>query len=159
MKIAYSGSHGTGKTTSAYETCWFYKKQKNSSVYLISETIRECPFPINQNGTAETNLWSITTQLKKELEKSLIYDIIICDRPVIDTLAYCYIDCRELYYDVYPICKRHINTYDYIYFKSIQNNDYLIDDGVRDMDTEYRQRIEDKLLSIYDEMRYKVIMI
>ena len=44
-----------------------------------------------------------------------------------------------------------MNTYDIIYFKTIENNDYLKKDGVRDDDLEYRKNIEDLLLSFYYE--------
>jgi hypothetical protein len=49
------------------------------------------------------------------------------------------------------------NRYHAICFNSIEKNNYLVDDGVRDTDFLFRQKIENKLLSIYEEFKIKII--
>jgi hypothetical protein len=44
------------------------------------------------------------------------------------------------------------NTYDKIYFKSIKSNDYLINDGIRDIDKQFRLDIEERMLYMYEIM-------
>lgn len=156
MKIAFTGTHGTGKTTSCYKICHEYKMQHDKEVGILSEIPRKCPFPINENASAETQLWIYFTHVKEEIEKSNQYSILICDRTIVDYLAYCYFINKELCSYLLELARFHINTYDKIYFKTIKNNDYLIDDGVRATDPQYRIDIENKLIDIYEELGYDI---
>lgn len=159
-KIAFSGSHGTGKSTICYQHCYNLKvKAKNKEIGILSEIPRKCPFPINQSGTIKTQLWIFSTHLKEEMEKEKIYDILVCDRTVVDYLAYCYFIDKQLYEYLFNLCKLHINTYAKIYFKTIKKNNYFYDDGVRDMDSEYRQNIENKMLDDYYKLNITLEMI
>jgi signal recognition particle GTPase len=56
MKIAFSGSHGTGKTTSVYKECLNYKRNQNKDVAIITEIARQCFLPINQNAPIVSQL-------------------------------------------------------------------------------------------------------
>jgi Ni2+-binding GTPase involved in maturation of urease and hydrogenase len=50
LKIAFSGSHGCGKTTSVFKKCFELKKEYKN-VDVLVETARESPFPINRETT------------------------------------------------------------------------------------------------------------
>ena len=56
MKIGLVGSHGTGKSTLSYLLAGELQK-RDYSVGLILETVRECPFPINEDSPLEAQLW------------------------------------------------------------------------------------------------------
>ena len=45
----------------------------------------------------------------------------------------------------------HLFTYTKIYFLLSEIHNFLIDDGVRDLDLNFRQKVEDELLKFYDE--------
>ncbi len=156
MKIAYTGSHGTGKTSSVYKKAAEEKLKSNRNIIILTEIARQCPFPINEKSTIDSQLWMFSTQLKKELDLSLCYDYVICDRSLIDYCAYAYFVNEILYNGMFHICNSFINTYDKIYFNLIKNNQYLIDDGIRNIDFKFQQKIEDKLFELYELMNYNV---
>ena len=55
LHIAYSGTHGTGKTTSVFDTASFCKMQfPNKSVHVITEKASESPFKINKETTQDS---------------------------------------------------------------------------------------------------------
>lgn len=156
MKIAFSGSHGTGKTTNIFNKCYELKKNyKNVGISI--ETARECPLPINKEASVEAQFWILTKQIESEIRLCAMNDVIVCDRTVADTCAYSYFVDRNLYELSLNICQFYINTYDWVYFKLIKNNPYLIDDGIRDTDKEFQQEIEDKILEIYTKLKYNKI--
>jgi len=78
---------------------------------------------------------------------------LICDRSIIDSLAYSqvlgYID---LVNSLFPIARYHLSTYTKIYFLLSDTHNFLIDDGVRDLDLEFRKKVEDELLNFYREL-------
>jgi phage terminase large subunit len=68
-KIAYSGTHGTGKSYAVGER--FIKEKLDNptkSVVVISENIRNCPFPINKESTKYSQMWIFSDQMKMELK-------------------------------------------------------------------------------------------
>lgn len=160
MKIAYSGTHGTGKSTSVFNECFNYKKKyKDKEVGIITEIPRKSPFPLNQQATVQSQWWIFSTQIKKELEFSNIYDIVICDRSIVDGIAYTYFIDKSLSISFLDMAEKFINTYHKIYFKLVKNNDYLIDDGVRATDKKYQKDVEDKMLEFYYGLGKELIFI
>lgn len=92
-------------------------------------------------------------QIKEEIELFNQCDILICDRTLLDYVAYTSYLYPKVSEKMYELAKVHIDSYDHIYFLSIENNDYLVDDGIREAkDKEYRKWIEDRLLDMYYEL-------
>lgn len=87
MKIAFIGSHGVGKTTLCYELAACLKRL-DLSVDLVKEVARRCPLPINRDTTQDAQQWILHTQIAEELALAPAYDIIVCDRAVLDNYAY-----------------------------------------------------------------------
>jgi len=155
MKIAFSGTHGTGKTTSVFELATKFKKDNtDKTVGIIAETARRCPLPINKDSTEMSQLWIFAEQMKFEIEYCEWYDIVICDRSIIDSIAYTYVGgYYELANRKLETAKSFMNTYDKIIFKTIKSNNYIYDDGIRDSkDLDYRKKIEDKMLELYQKL-------
>lgn len=152
-KIAMSGTHGTGKTTKAIQHAYDTKISTNKNIFVLQEIARESPLPINQRGTKESHLWIFAKQIEREINLSLKYDMIICDRTILDTVAYsCYLGFNDIYDGMKNIAMVHLSSYDSIYYLTSQKNDYLIDDGIRDVeDSKFRLGIESILLDLYDE--------
>lgn len=55
MKIALIGTHGTGKTTLAYDIISKLKK-KGIDADFLGEVARICPFPINEQTTKKSQI-------------------------------------------------------------------------------------------------------
>lgn len=153
MKIAFVGSHGTGKSTASFKEASRLKcKYPSANIGLFTENARLCPLPINQSTTLESQLWIFCNQYQSELKLIQKYDILICDRSIYDCIAYAYYTTPDFADKLLDLCKIIPNTYDRIVFNTIENNDFLICDGIRATDVEYRQWIEDKLLKVLDEV-------
>ena len=153
--IAISGTQGTGKSYTAYKLCTYLRKLGNN-VVVLDELARECPFPINENATDETQIWIAGEQLVTELEKIEKYDYVIADRSVLDSFCYgLYLggtndDWIFKYLREYLVA--HIKKYYYkIYLLDPIAFNFNIEDGVRSTNEEFRNSIHEKLLSVYQE--------
>ncbi len=158
MKIAYSGSHGTGKTSCVYSESYNQKMMNPSkSVCAMNEVARDCPFNINLDSTYISQLWIFNNQIVREIELSHRYDILICDRTVVDCIAYSKaFGLNDLYEHTYGLCKGWISTYDRIIFNTIENNPFYHEDGKRC--TVLRKEVQDIMLSIYDELNVELVL-
>lgn len=153
--FSFTGAHGTGKTTSVFEKSRELKiKYPESSVFVLQEVASFCPLPINKDTTAEAQLWIFATQIAKELELCSSWDIIISDRTCIDAVAYTYrAGFHDLSERMLSLAALNIHLYKEIYFKSIKNNPYHFEDGVRDgMNKFFRSEIETILLNFYSRL-------
>lgn len=157
MKIAFSGSHGTGKSTSVFELAHKMKLEyPGKTVGVFMDNARNSPFGFNKNKPKEAQIWVFSNQLVNELTLSTKYDILITDRTIFDPIAYTiYFGQRALADKLLQLGLYHMNSYDEIIFKTIANNDYLIAEGTdRDVeDKQYRMDVEHELLNIYEYLR------
>ena len=87
MKIAFIGTHGVGKTTLCFELAAALKRL-DLSVDLVKEVARACPLPINRDTTDAAQNWILHSQVAREIELAGAYDMIVCDRSVVDNYAY-----------------------------------------------------------------------
>jgi nicotinamide riboside kinase len=87
MKIAFIGTHGVGKTTLCFDLASVLKRL-DLSVDLVKEVARGCPLPINRETTDAAQNWILHTQVAREIELSAAYEVIVCDRAVLDNYAY-----------------------------------------------------------------------
>lgn len=151
MKIAFIGTQGSGKTTSAYQLATELKKNHND-VYVLSEIARSCPFPINKDATIQTQLWIFGKQITRE--QSSKGKILITDRTLLD--VFCYgIRVDGMFESLKPFIKEYMKTYDIIFYLTA-NDEYLINDGTRSTDKEFRDVIEQKMLKYIDELSINV---
>lgn len=153
--IAYSGSHGVGKTTAVFKKAHELKlKLQNKTIGICSEVSLECPYPINKETTEQSQLWMFSNHMKKELTLLTQYDIIVSDRTIIDIIAYTYwAGFHELSNSMLSIAKNHILLYKELIFKPIEGNDFLFDNKHREAtDQTFRTGIEKTLLSLYKKV-------
>lgn len=156
MKIALSGTHGTGKSTAVYNEAYNIKMTlPNMEVGIFLENARLCPLPVNKESTIESQLWIFGNQIAREVELSEIYGCLVCDRTVADVVAYSYVfGFKDLADSLLEVCKSYINTYDQITLKTIERNDYWYECGIRDTtDVQYREAVEKQLFCIYEELK------
>jgi predicted ATPase len=159
--IALSGTHGTGKSTSAYNLCAALRLAGKNAI-VLDELARKCPFPINQGANQQTPVWLLCKQLLEELELQSDYDYVISDRALLD--AYCYNlvihgDAVDLSHFI-DVIKQHIATYYHrLYVLDMDSFNYHIDDGFRDMDPTFRAKVHDTLINCYNKFGIKYAIV
>jgi nicotinamide riboside kinase len=87
VKIAFIGSHGVGKTTLCFDVAARLKRL-DLAVDLVKEVARACPLPINRDTTLEAQAWILHTQVAEEIAAAARYEVVVCDRSVLDNYAY-----------------------------------------------------------------------
>lgn len=142
FKVALVGTHGVNKTTIAYELAGVLKR-RGKTVELLTEIARECPFPLNEEGTSEAYQWIIARQIQLELEKSPRAEVLVCDRAVLDNFAY-YVrrfDClTEECEALRAYCYSWMKTYDLLVRLPVTHR--LAPDGFRSTDEAFQRQID-----------------
>lgn len=87
MKIAFVGTHGVGKTTLCFDLAATLKRF-DFGVDLVKEVARRCPLPINEGTTYDAQAWILHTQIAEEIAAQSQYEVVVCDRSVLDNYAY-----------------------------------------------------------------------
>ena len=153
MKIALIGTHGIGKTTIVYELAAALKK-KGENVGILSEVVRDCPLPVNEQATKEAQKWILFTQIARELELESKYKILICDRSVLDDYAYFFNKFGE---DAVleHLISEYLKTYSFLFKVPIRN--FLINDGFRSVDFNFQKEIDEKLSYLLEKFNQKCI--
>lgn len=141
-KIAFIGTHGTGKTILAYEFTALLKKQ-GYNADVVKEVARKCPFPLNENRCLEGQRWIVLEQVKEEIELARNNEVVVCDRSVLDNYAYL---VSKFGHDdlVYGFVDGWIRTYNLLFRVPICK-DYLKEDGVRSIDEKFQREIDDSV--------------
>jgi hypothetical protein len=153
--IAFSGTHGTGKTTSAGHLFLDLKyKYPNKSIHPFVDHEASCPFPINTKATPETQLWLFHDKISRELSLLNLFDIVVTDRTVVDVIAYsACLGYDALAASMFEDAKVYLSKYHQITFKKIDNNQFCYSDGIRETDDKlFRMQIEDYLSEYYEEL-------
>jgi len=138
VKVAFIGSHGTGKTTLAFELAAHLKKL-DRTVELVKEVARRSPTPLNRETTSAGQRWILHTQIADEIEADIGHDAVVCDRAVIDNYAY-YVHAfgRDETLDV--IMRDWVPTYDLLVRVPIVVAPRF--DGVRDTSRTFQSEID-----------------
>ena len=87
LKIAFVGTHGVGKTTLCFDLA-AHLKRLDFGVDLVKEVARRCPLPINEETTLDAQLWILHSQVAEEVAAMAMYEVVVCDRSVLDNYAY-----------------------------------------------------------------------
>lgn len=153
--ISFSGSHGTGKSTAAYEKAVHLKiLHPDKSIYALCDQEALCPYPINKRTTPAGQLWIFTRQINQELFYLSKFDIVVTDRTAVDIIAYTMVaGFSMLASDMFVLAQTHILRYQEIIFRKIVTNEFCCQDGIREStDGQYRQQVEDTMLDYYREL-------
>lgn len=113
LKVAFVGTHGVGKTTLCFDLA-SQLKRLDLAVDLVKEVARRCPLPINENTTPDAQAWILHTQIAEELEAQSAYEVVICDRSVLDNYAYLVARAGRQS-DLEPLVAKWIRTYDSLF--------------------------------------------
>ena len=146
-RIAIIGTHGVGKTTLSYILAAQYK-MTGSSVKIVQEVARSCPYPLNEGMTLDSCLWIYHEHIKKEMDAILKHQVVICDRSALDSFLYaqaqgCVTEDDPLFKHSFEAAKAWMKTYTKIIYV-ISSNEEIEADGVRSTDVSFQRRVERK---------------
>ena len=161
MIIAFTGSHGVGKTTSVYQKAYELKLElPNKRIGIFNENAAYCPFPINEDTTRDAQLWMFTNQISTEMDYLSRYHILVSDRTCVDCIAYSlYRGFDDIAEKMIEFSRIHIHRYKEVYFKEIENNPYAIENGYRTVEENFRFGVEKILKSLYEVLNINVIFV
>ncbi len=84
MKIALIGAQGVGKSSLCKAL-----QAKIPNSHIVRETVRECPYPCDQNADFKTEWWVLSHSILAEQEaRESKYDLIITDRCLLDIAVF-----------------------------------------------------------------------
>ena len=102
-------------------------------------------------------MWVFHEQIVSEIEATLRNDILICDRTVLDSLAYSLVAGLPEMVDLYlPLAAKWMQTYGQIYFLR-PNGQAIADDGVRYTDLAGQAEIDSILQGWVEEYKIPVL--
>ncbi|MFH2098328.1 MAG: hypothetical protein ABIJ95_02375 [Pseudomonadota bacterium] len=159
--VAYTGAHGTGKTTAAHERMVRLKRENPGlSIGFLAETAAECPFPINQEASHAAQMWIFSTQVSRELTMARIFDLVVSDRTALDAAAYTLVrGWEETAGAMADLVRAHAGIYREIHFL---RGEHLHADGLRDTDRAWRAQVDTALYGLFrwtglaDDPRFSV---
>jgi len=141
-KIAFIGTHGTGKTTLAHKLVYNMKEKKINADFS-EEIARRCPLPINEIASSDTQKWILGRQITEETEKSYGCDVLVCDRSVLDTYSYeNVLQGRQGLWE--DFIGDHMKTYDLL-VKVPVTKEGIERDGTRSTDKKFQEDVEKEI--------------
>jgi len=149
LKIAFVGTHGVGKTTLCFDLA-SQLKRLDLGVDLVKEVARRCPLPINEETTPDAQAWILHTQIAEELAAAVMYDVVICDRSVLDNYAYLVARAGRRP-ELDPLVENWIRTYDALFKVPILGTPSF--DGTRAVSPTFQVEIDetiDRLVSDFE---------
>jgi nicotinamide riboside kinase len=149
MKVAFIGTHGTGKTTLCYDLVAGLKRQ-GVNADVVKEVARLSPLPINRKTSLDAQTWILMTQVAEEIRSASQHDVVVCDRSVLDNYAYLLFACGrqkpvERFVDYW------MKSYDLLF--KVPVVEAASPDGVRDVDDFFVRSIDRLVDQLLDEKR------
>jgi predicted ATPase len=160
--IAFSGAHGTGKTTAVLDLARKLKiwNIAAGNIGIIQETSRLCPIPVLSSTcnkpTEAAQMWIFSRQLQTEIESAQMYGMVVSDRTLVDCMAY------TLFFGYYKLAEAMEaiiaarQPYRAIFFRTTLNNQYCKQDGFRHMNQEDRSKIENIMINVYRQLKIDI---
>jgi len=150
--VAYTGTHGTGKTTKVYQAAaCLCKEHPQKRIGVLCETAGQCPYPVNMESTPVAQSWIFHNHIARELDMMRHYDILASDRTCMDAVAYTRVlGFFPLAAAMEQIAHMHLHHYKRIYFKRMAHNPYWCENGLRETTSaDFRERVEIELIRLY----------
>ncbi|MEW5982934.1 MAG: ATP-binding protein [Acidobacteriota bacterium] len=149
MKVAFIGTHGTGKTTLCYDLAAALKRQ-GIDADVVKEVARLSPLPINRKTSLDAQTWILMNQIAEEIRASAQHDVVVCDRSALDNYAYLLFACGrqrpvERFVDYW------MKSYDLLFKVPVVGA--ASPDGVRDTDDFFVRSIDQLVDQLLTEKR------
>ena len=152
LKIAFVGTHGVGKTTLCFDLA-SQMKRLDLGVDLVKEVARRCPLPINEETTPDAQAWILHTQIAEELEAASTYEVVICDRSVLDNYAYLVARVGRRP-EIDPLVGSWIRTYDALF--KVPVIDLPSFDGTRAVSPTFQHEIDSTIDQLIESFNVEV---
>lgn len=155
MIIAFTATHGTGKTEAALNKGAELKRAyPEKSIHVLHDLEAFCPFEINSKMTEASQMWLFSQQIREELSSRAVFDMVVTDRTLVDIIAYTYVaGFVDLAGGMMAYARQHVKIYHKIYFKKIINNEHCFADGIREAENKlFRQDVENVLCELYQNL-------
>lgn len=161
MKIAFIGADSTGKTTLINEVAQACSHMKVVTIKNVSREVISRGFPLAKKATVESYANYIGDQLRKEREAEMQgFEILLSDRSILDTIINCKVNNQvtnnrvadyfiQMFYEVWYLEARSYSLYVHCPIEFP-----LVEDGVREIDMQYRSLIGKKIKELLEE--YKI---
>ena len=153
FKLAFVGTHGVGKTTLCYGLA-ARLKANDISLDVVGEVARRCPLPINRGTTLAAQAWILHTQIAEEILACARYEVVICDRSVLDNFVYLLLSAGPQ-----PIFKSLVDswvaTYDILVQVPIISEPKI--DGLRSTDPSFQLAAHEKLIQELEKRNLSVL--
>jgi|TARA_R110000851_G_scaffold25766_4_gene73883 nicotinamide riboside kinase len=152
MKIGITGAQSVGKTTLLNALRSEPRFDGYTVCDEVTREIREMGFDINEQGSDLTQILI----MQKHISNVFMYDDMLTDRTALDGLVYTTWMhqhnkvTQATLEKVYSIYEKLINSYDYIFY--IRPEFPIIDDGVRSIDPQFRDDINDIFEGFINEL-------
>jgi len=165
MKIAFTGTHCTGKTTLLNEIKVVYNKDGSFGyVPEVARKIIDKGYPLNADANTDSYIHYINEQLKSE-QKINNYELFVSDRTLLDPLAYALINKElprpyirnyfiEMIENVWLLEKERYDLYIYFPIEFPLNFD-----NVRSSDEDYRRDVDKMIYSLLTKYNVKYVTI
>lgn len=165
LKVGIIGTHYSGKTA----LCHQIVGRLRSDGFLIDyvrEAARNSYYLASGEYSYAMQLDILNRQISEELEILRTSELVICDRTVLDVLAYTY-NLSEPKTDLEKIYKRCIEltayeflkTYDILFFKTDYFDTLNSNDSLVQKDSLFQDKIFKTLTNIFDKTNIKIIEI
>ena len=141
FKIAFIGTHGVGKTTLCYGLA-ARLKARDLALDVVHEVARRCPLPINEETGVASESWILHTQIAEELVAHHRYQIVICDRSVLDNYVYLLLSAGTQE-KLEQLVDRWMATYDLLIYVPVVEDPSP--DGVRAEDPAFQRAVDERL--------------
>ena len=153
FKIAFIGSHGVGKTTLCYGLAARLKRL-DVSLEVVHEGARRCPLSINRDTTLSAQAWILHTQIAEELAASARYEVVICDRSVLDNFVYLLLSSGPQP-DLEHLIASWTRTYDLLVRVPVLETPRA--DGLRSTDPVFQRAVDVRLASELAQRELQVL--
>lgn len=143
LKLAFIGSHGVGKTTLCYGLA-ARLKARDVHLEMVREVARRCPLPINQETNLAAQSWILHSQIADELAAQARYEVVLCDRSVLDNYVYLLLAAGSQA-NLEELVEHWMTSYDLLLHVPIVEAPAA--DGLRATDPAFQLAVEDRLRS------------
>lgn len=158
MKVGLLGSHSTGKTSVATR---YAELTGARLVTSASRRVHALGYPINQQATTLSQAATSMARLAAQLDAG---EKFVSDRTLLDSMAYNQYQLdtawdadpqAQFWYDTMDVISRHMmHQYDALFYFPITFP--LTEDGIRAVEAEYQQEIDERILDFIDDYELDV---
>lgn len=165
LKIAFTGSHSTGKTTLIERV----EKDYVDKIYFIKEVARNViakGFPFGKDANIYSYITYVNDQIKAEMSfDETKYKVLLSDRTILDTACYAVIN-KSLPRPFIPdsliemlerVWFHEKNFYDCFVYFPIEFS--MVADNVRPSGEEYRQQVSNLILEMLQKHKVKYLTV